>query len=481
MLNLAESSQIYVDSFSLLNKLSAAYELGGSTKTALIFAARMRDIEGDTEYENIIGDVTFGRLLVKTGNSLAGTQLLEPALLMNIDEEIKVEIYVVLSRAYAELGQYDRASQFAQKVLSNDVTLDVHQRAAVLGVLSDVAKSKGGFDVALNFKEEQIKLETQRLKAALETDRREASLTASMSQQVNEEKAKAKHSVLKFQKRMNVVAMMIGLILLISSIIVLVAYYRTKRQNVELELARERASVGEKAKTEFLAMINHEVRTPLNTIIPLSDHLARAVIIPEQKKILMHIASAGRDLFDQIENIFMMSGTVSAETEDLQDTDIHSLLLDVAKRAKEQINTNRKMRFQASPNLKAPVRIHSKTVRHVLSNILSNAVKFSDTDGTITVKAVYNGQNTLVFTVEDDGLGIDPEDVEGLMRPFEQVDSSIKRLHGGAGLGLSVANKLTKAMGGTLSLDTQIGMGTKVTISLPCETSVQFTAIDMAA
>ncbi len=255
-----------------------------------------------------------------------------------------------------------------------------------------------------------------------------------------------------------------------------------KRYEQELERARETAESANRSKSAFLANMSHELRTPLNAIIGYSEMLEEEAQDIGQKGFipdLQKIRTAGRHLLELISDILDLSKIEAGKMDLFLETFVvHELLRDVANTIVPLVRKNgNKLELQLTDDLGI---MHSdKTkVRQVLFNLLSNAAKFTH-NGNITLKASRfrddNSKNPhqprywLSLEVQDQGIGMSPEQIEYLFRPFTQADSSTTRKYGGTGLGLAISRRFCNMMGGDITVESELGHGSSFTIYLPLE------------
>ena len=246
---------------------------------------------------------------------------------------------------------------------------------------------------------------------------------------------------------------------------------RRKAFEDELLAAREKAESANYTKSRFLANMSHELRTPLNAIIGFSDIMVREMFGPIGNQRYAEYAKlvheSGSLLLDLINDLLDMSkieaGKYELHLEDFQVSEpIDAALQMLSSRAAEKslvLSSN-----VAPENLS--LRADQRVVKQVLLNLLSNAVKFSNTGGRIEVRA-KQGDGAMVLSVEDNGIGIPPEFLSKIAQPFEQASNDPARTHGGSGLGLALVKSLVALHGGEFGVESTLGKGTRVTVTLP--------------
>jgi PAS domain S-box-containing protein len=243
-----------------------------------------------------------------------------------------------------------------------------------------------------------------------------------------------------------------------------------------LEAARDAALQAALMKSEFLANMSHEIRTPMNGVLGMLDILKDSKLPPEQQNLVETAANSAEALLDIINDILDFSKLEAGKIEVEQiDFDLSVLVEDVcsllAGRAHEKglelncfLPMNLLPRWQGDPT----------RIRQVLTNLIGNAVKFTD-QGEISVKVIMpesiEGGATLRFEVKDTGIGISTEVQGRLFQAFSQADSSTARRFGGTGLGLSISRSLVYLMGGMIGVESVVGSGTNFWFTLPLKPS----------
>ncbi|MCE1235072.1 MAG: PAS domain-containing sensor histidine kinase [Hyphomicrobiales bacterium] len=244
-----------------------------------------------------------------------------------------------------------------------------------------------------------------------------------------------------------------------------------KAQEAELLAAREAAEEASFAKTRFLANVSHELRTPLNAIIGFSEMLSAEIFgplgDPRQREYVELIHESGRHLLQVVNDILDMS-KIESGTFDVVPEPFDLLpLLDSVRQMMSLQAGERGLRIEVETADRLPeIVADRRACKQILINLMSNAVKFTDRNGVVTLGARREGDHVAVF-VRDTGIGIAEKDIARLGTPFVQADSGYDRRHEGTGLGLSVVKGLTRLHGGAMSIESRLGEGTCVTVRLP--------------
>ena len=246
-----------------------------------------------------------------------------------------------------------------------------------------------------------------------------------------------------------------------------------KAQEEELLAAREIAEEASFAKTRFLANVSHELRTPLNAIIGFSEMLTAEVFgplgDPRQREYVELIHESGNHLLQVVNDILDMS-KIEAGTFDVvpEPFDVGALLDGVRQLMTLQAD-GRGLRLSLDLPPRLPeLPADRRACKQILINLMSNAVKFTDRGGTVTLGARVES-DAVAFFVRDTGIGIAEKDIQRLGTPFVQADCGYDRRHEGTGLGLSVVKGLTRLHGGSMKIESRLGEGTCVTVRLPID------------
>jgi PAS domain S-box-containing protein len=243
-----------------------------------------------------------------------------------------------------------------------------------------------------------------------------------------------------------------------------------KRANEALRVALEAAQAANQAKGLFLDMMSHELRTPLQAVLGYSEFLlegSEGLLTAEQREDIGYIHQAGGRMIALINQMLdlsrMEAGRLELATEpvDLVQV-IEHVRQDVAPQAAAKSLT---LQIDLPASLPC-VTGDAERLRQILLNLVGNAVKFTD-EGCIRVTAAVTSTRGVDIVVSDTGIGIPPDALPFIFDEFRQVDSGLTRRHGGAGLGLAIARKLTEQMGGSIRVSSELDVGTTVTLHLP--------------
>ena len=239
----------------------------------------------------------------------------------------------------------------------------------------------------------------------------------------------------------------------------------------ELETAKAAAESANLAKSSFLSNMSHEIRTPINAIIGFAYLIRREPLTRHQADELDKLSASSRHLLQIINDILDLSKIEARKvTLDIYDFEPARIIAGICSLVEEDAA---KKDLRISVDLDRIPRSLSgdgNRVSQILLNLLTNAVKFTEKGSisiTARVLAKIGEKITLQFSVQDTGIGITPEQLSRLFIDFEQATNSTTRYYGGTGLGLSISKKLTELMGGTISVESEFGLGSTFSVTIP--------------
>ncbi|BDB27592.1 PAS domain-containing hybrid sensor histidine kinase/response regulator [Cupriavidus sp. P-10] len=245
------------------------------------------------------------------------------------------------------------------------------------------------------------------------------------------------------------------------------------RQAAALARAKDAAEASLRAKESFLAMMSHEIRTPLNGVLGMVEVLRRTKLDTEQHRMLALAQESGYALAQILDDVLDYARIEAGRLAILPaPMDLRALSDSVLGLLAPQAH-NKQLHLRVHIAAEVPASIEADTIRlrQILFNLLGNAIKFTD-HGSVTLRLeaapVQDGAVLVILSVSDTGIGISPEDQGRLFAPFVQSEQSSARQHGGTGLGLSICKRLADLMGGKLSIHSEPGEGTLVSLRLRC-------------
>lgn len=238
---------------------------------------------------------------------------------------------------------------------------------------------------------------------------------------------------------------------------------------LQTEQARADAEIANRTKSNFLANISHEVRTPLNAILGFADLLAEGTASPEDQRAHAEtIRQASDHLLTMVNDLLDLSTLDSGQVALEQvDVDAVRLLRDAAMLLEPRAAGKGIRMSCATPQGRVVIKSDPLRLRQVLLNLIGNAVKFTELGGvTITMTAEDHPPDRKLIRVEiaDTGIGISPEKLTAIFKPFTQSDEGMTRRFGGSGLGLAICQRLAAALGGTIEVQSRLGKGSVFTL-----------------
>jgi len=243
-----------------------------------------------------------------------------------------------------------------------------------------------------------------------------------------------------------------------------------KQFEAQLISAREQALEASRLKSQFLANVSHEIRTPLNGILGVTQLLRTMAIPPEAREYLDVLQGSGESLLEIVNDVLDLSKIEANRLELESEVFDVALLIGSTTRAfaPQAAKKGLVLECQVAPNARAPSRGDPARLRQVINNLVGNALKFTET-GSVQVLVERDG-DTLFLQVSDTGLGIPADRRSAIFEPFVQGDGATSRRFGGTGLGLTICRRLVQLMGGDITVQSELGVGStfRVRVHLPC-------------
>lgn len=244
-----------------------------------------------------------------------------------------------------------------------------------------------------------------------------------------------------------------------------------------LAAAQRQARAAIRAKADFLAVMSHELRTPLNAIGGFAELLrlgVRGPVTPEQRGDLDRIQAGQKQLLGLIDDVLsytkLEAGILHFAVEDVA---LDELLTGCCALVGPELR-QKKLELRRSGSIGGlAVRADSEKVQQVVLNLLTNAIKFTDPGGVITISCQEERGERIDIAISDTGHGIASSDLECVFQPFVQVDAKLTRAQDGTGLGLAISRQMAQRMGGDLTVVSEVGAGSKFTLTLACGRSTR--------
>ena len=244
---------------------------------------------------------------------------------------------------------------------------------------------------------------------------------------------------------------------------------REHKERQDFENAKIEAEQADRSKTEYLAVMSHEIKTPLQAILGMIDLLEQTQLNEVQTSYIRHVHQSASLLQTILHDVLDLSRITSkAMTLENLSFDIkfalNSTIIQMRDKALEK---NISLKLNIADNFPTLIYGDQHRLSQILFNLINNAIKFTSVGG-VTVNA-ERFENRLKFSITDTGPGIEPENLSNLFKPFVQVDSSISRKYGGTGLGLSICKRLVEHMGGKIGIRSEKGKGSTFWFEIPCK------------
>jgi len=244
-------------------------------------------------------------------------------------------------------------------------------------------------------------------------------------------------------------------------------------QNVELEMQKKQLDESNRLKTSFLSNMSHELRTPLNSVIALSGVLNRRLSgkVPEEEHSYLDVIERnGKQLLSLINDILDLSRIEAGREEiEINRFNVSELINEVVELINPQASQkNINLRYIPGKDI-SPIKSDYIKCRHILQNIIANAVKFTE-EGGVEISTKEDAESIRI-SVNDTGIGIDQDQIPHIFDEFRQADGSNSRKYGGTGLGLAIAKKYAEMLGGNIEVKSIRGKGSKFTLNLPLQSA----------
>jgi len=240
-------------------------------------------------------------------------------------------------------------------------------------------------------------------------------------------------------------------------------------RTAELESAKIRAEESDHLKSAFLASMSHELRTPLNSIIGFTGILLQGIagpLSPEQTKQLGMVKGSAAHLLDLINDILDISKIESGRVEVYEESFKVDILLVMAVSSLRPFAEKKGLRLKLNIENDLPkLNSDKRRLEQILINLINNAIKFTN-EGEITINC-YLKERDLQIDVIDTGIGISEHDMAHIFETFRQIDTGLDRVKEGSGLGLAISQKLSALLGGSISVTSELGVGSTFSVVLP--------------
>jgi len=245
-----------------------------------------------------------------------------------------------------------------------------------------------------------------------------------------------------------------------------------KRAEQALVYARDKAEAATRAKSEFLSNMSHEIPTPLNGVMGITEALSRTALAPGQAEMVGLIRTSGQTLEAILSDVLDLARIETGRLElKPEPFDLEDCLTSAAMLFRPgAVHKGLEFTLSIADEVKGAYIGDVVRIRQIICNLLSNAVKFTSNGG-VSLEVALSDAGVVAIAVRDSGIGFGPEAKDRLFERFEQADGSITRRFGGTGLGLAISRSLAEAMGGQLDADSEVGVGSVFTLRLKLERS----------
>ena len=474
-----------LDGFSIVNNLAVLFSHDDQHEEAIDIIGVMEPyLKGQSDDKFLLYNFSIAKFKNRAKLYSEALPHLEKIESLAQGNWLQPYIYNELAQSYAYSGRILESEAIMKKLDAlpdEDLPKSDLFELSLMNVKSLIAEMQGDYKAALDLKNEYSERSIERISAAQFQDRKKAADRISVSQRVATQKLEnaARESALKDtiidrEKNIN----RISLVLLgLAAILVGLLIYGVRHQkamNVKLAASRDKALASERAKSDFLAMMSHEVRTPLNSIIPVAELLQAKSEYKDDRGLLALIVAGGNTLLQMLDNILVVSKADDRPPEYAEDLNLITIAKPILKEFGDEAR-RKGLAFSAKATKGFPLSVNTdkNVIEKILINLLSNAVKFTS-DGEIYVTfARAEDDNYFSIKIQDTGIGMKGENFDELLMPFKQKDSGITRSYDGLGIGLSVTNIEVQRLGGQLRFHTDLDIGTAVEVILPIKAPIE--------
>lgn len=243
-----------------------------------------------------------------------------------------------------------------------------------------------------------------------------------------------------------------------------------REQEAKLEKAKEEAELANKSKSEFLSIISHEIRNPMNVVLGMAQLLKDTDLNPVQQQYVANLTNSSELLLSLIGDVLDLSKIESGKMELNEEIyNLQSIFEYLKDILESKVKSNIKINVYLDNGLPTYVNGDKEKIKQILTNLTNNSIKFTKS-GEIDIgcKILQQQKDSCVlhFYVRDTGIGIKKEDQENILKPFVQIDKSTSGKYGGVGLGLTICDKILKTMGSNLCVESIYGKGTTMSFSI---------------
>jgi signal transduction histidine kinase len=278
----------------------------------------------------------------------------------------------------------------------------------------------------------------------------------------------------RFRQSLAAMILLVAGLVLLSVVLVVRQFSERKRSAARLAAAKEAAEQANLAKSRFLATMSHELRTPLNAIIGFSEIIRDKILgdggLPRYTDYAADIHRSGQHLLSLINDILDLAKVEAGRYEiQLSSVDLAALVHSSLRFFEPRAELGGVTLAGDLPAGLPPLKGDERALRQILLNLVSNAVKFTPPGGQVRITARHEQAGFLTIDIVDTGIGIPADKLAAALTPFEQIDNSLQRRYEGTGLGLPLAKSLVELHGGRLSIRSDPGVGTTVSIDLPAD------------